>query len=62
MEVKIIDRVAYMPVPRCETCSEWRADSDKKTGSCMRVTVAGKGGIFYLTTTANFGCVDWKAK
>lgn len=53
--------VDYMPVPRCETCAHWRPDSEL-TGGCMRVTIQGKVGIFYFSTTANFGCVDWKEK
>jgi hypothetical protein len=49
--------VAYMPVPRCDTCKHWRK-SDNYYGSC-----AMDDGLGVRTTyAADFGCVLWEAK
>ena len=56
--------VAYMPVPRCETCKRWkrhRMASDlgiAQTGDChVSPRVASINA-----TRLDFGCVQWKAR
>ena len=63
------DGVAYMPVPRCETCSEWRARPDdhyeavEQTGECTSKLGPWSDCHDYTILTGNdFGCVNWKAK
>lgn len=55
--------VAYMPVPRCETCAHWsefrNVDGE---GECKKMQMPTSGGVYYLQTTADFGCVQWKAR
>ena len=53
--------VAYMPVPRCETCKYWTSH----TGACTEISIDAPKmprGSLLLITTADFGCVRWKAK
>lgn len=47
--------VAYMPVPRCETCHWWSRISDTR-GEC--------GQVYQIDQSVppNFGCVEWKEK
>ena len=40
--------VAYMPVPRCETCRQWGKYAD---GDCP---------VILGPTAADFGCVQWR--
>jgi hypothetical protein len=64
--------VAYMPVPRCETCKHWEpiapfndhgrclmVDSgEKKMWASEAVNESYEG----IETTLDFGCVQWEAK
>jgi hypothetical protein len=59
--------VAYMPVPRCETCAHWtQREHDKTTGICgLDVTPSHKmwpDMYDNIVTTEDFGCVQWKKK
>ena len=63
-------RIAYMPVPRCETCKHWDTDmiTDMRTAECqlkiMQVQVATAGSIIHvqMRTRHDFGCVQWEKK
>lgn len=44
--------VAYMPVPRCETCRHWQ--QGKHAGDYCR--------LLYITIPTDFGCVRWEVK
>lgn len=58
--------VAYMPVPRCETCNLWTPRVDLDAGQCgLREKSSAKlWPEMYdcIITTADFGCVQWEAK
>ena len=68
--------VAYMPVPRCETCAHWRndphavSDSDSyNIGDCCATDspefdrLRAKGiKILFHQRPLGFGCVQWEAK
>jgi hypothetical protein len=43
--------VAYMPVPRCETCAQFIQHKDPELGVCLKLN--------QLVRT-DFGCVQWK--
>jgi len=45
--------VAYMPVPRCETCRHWT-----DWGSCEKLP----WNDGHVRTEPDFGCVKWEAK
>lgn len=47
--------VAYMPVPRCETCAHWQ--SSTKACAALR-----SGPLSCIYTAPDFGCVKWKAR
>jgi hypothetical protein len=47
--------VAYMPVPRCETCSEWNVSQNYTYGG-------HKCKALSIVTDKDFGCTLWKAK
>lgn len=55
------DGVAYMPVPRCDTCAHWRPDRSLMTGDCHLIN-DNCGGNSILETDADFGCVQWQEK
>lgn len=44
--------VAYMPMPRCETCAHW-IELPYYWGRCNPLAIE---------TPPDFGCVQWKAK
>jgi hypothetical protein len=53
--------VAYMPVPRCETCKHWELSMpDKEKGNCHVYCNAVNFDV--LLTHKDFGCVQWEAK
>lgn len=63
--------VAYMPVPRCDSCQHWEprdGDGDDGTGHCWFHTERHGEAKMYpdmydaIITTADFGCVQWEAK
>ncbi len=58
--------VAYMPVPRCETCAHWDnlATENKHHGACRLYEhdVYAPVSFSRMVTTENFGCVRWKEK
>ncbi|MCR4301841.1 MAG: hypothetical protein NUV51_09545 [Sulfuricaulis sp.] len=69
------DGVAYMPVPRCETCAWWLpvnvggecrrlVDSSGLTHGSKAVAIEDTraGRFARLLTQADFGCVQWKEK
>ena len=64
--VRLKENVAYMPVPRCETCSEWRKHELEDIGTCALAANPPERhyprALGDLETRADFGCVDWKAK
>lgn len=45
--------VAYMPVPRCETCSHWEHTSVTNYGRCLQLGIG---------SMRDFGCVRWEEK
>lgn len=57
--------VAYMPVPRCESCRHWKQRAAKE-GECYRPALEGAlmcpPGLAPMLTAAGFGCVHWEAK
>lgn len=50
--------VAYMPVPRCDSCARWARPDPKQDGICT----LWKGNQIVVTTSADYGCVRWEAK
>lgn len=60
--------VAYMPVPRCDSCSRWRrALIDESRGRCTLQTDPSSkiwtvDGDPAIMTKCDFGCVQWKAE
>lgn len=65
--------IAYMPVPRCETCAYWRRFAGEllptrleRVGTCqMSLDPPDRhNALVYgnLETEFDFGCVLWKAK
>jgi len=68
--------VAYMPIPRCETCAYWKTrDGIQECDRAIEGTyILDQSELrFYvytnddpsgvgLATRADFGCVEWKAK
>jgi hypothetical protein len=52
------DNVAYMPVPRCETCVHFVPYPSEKPngGTCIGPTLAGE------TIPISFGCIEHKDK
>ncbi len=54
--------VAYMPVPRCETCGHWE-EARNGVGWCgvKREKIQTTPGA-NLVTAADFGCTEWKEK
>ena len=56
------DRIAYMPVPRCETCGHWK-EARSGVGWCnvKRDKIQTTPGA-NLVTSADFGCTVWKEK
>lgn len=50
--------VAYMPVPRCDSCARWARPDPKQDGICT----LWKGNRIVVTTSADYGCVRWEAK
>lgn len=66
--------VAYMPVPRCETCAHWDSSYgaiNPGWGVCRGLRTADKlvlnadvglSAVAQITTGADFGCVRWKSK
>jgi hypothetical protein len=67
------DSVAYMPVPRCETCRHWDRNISEGTrvieeqGRCLMMYEGSKTKIWPeyrddIMTSADFGCVQWEAK
>jgi hypothetical protein len=54
---KLVD-VAYMPVPRCETCAHFIPYPGALLvgGTCIGKDLAGE------TVNIDFGCVQWKEK
>ncbi len=59
--------VAYMPVPRCETCAHWeRAEYPRPgvhpAGRCLNKVVWHQYDKADIFTFEDFGCVQWKAK
>jgi len=54
--------VAYMPVPRCDTCTHWTSRV-KYFGWCgmKRVKLDTQPGATLLTAS-DFGCVQWERK
>jgi len=67
------DDVAYMPVPRCETCKHWKRDeiTMARTAECLRremgvdvLTSHGSSKKIHvqMQTRHDFGCVQWEAK
>lgn len=55
--------VAYIPVPRCETCIHWKARGIRRycenRGLRLRASLTF---ISPLETEPDFGCVQWEAK
>lgn len=54
------DERKWMPVPRCDTCARWAPQS----GACTFIKIDApslRRGALLLLTTADFGCVRWKA-
>lgn len=49
------DGVAYMPVPRCETCAHW-------TTSTQECAALRTGPLNVIYTSLDFGCVKWNAR
>jgi hypothetical protein len=47
--------VAYMPVPQCETCANYRT-------SLLHKPNEGYCDMLVSFVTADFGCVRWEAK
>lgn len=43
--------VAYIPVPRCDSCAHWTG-MPSYWGSCKQLVI---------TTPPDFGCVQWRA-
>jgi hypothetical protein len=58
--------VAYMPVPRCETCAYWHRFELEDIGRCGVVADPPERqyprALGTLETKVDFGCVQWKAK
>ena len=65
--------VAYMPVPRCDSCRHWEPRGGEGTvvpltgdGFCMRTqqqdSKMAAEMYDHIITDANFGCVQWEAK
>ena len=55
------DGVAYMPVPRCETCKHWFERPpvhEVKAGECVALSVGNRT----MFTAGDFGCIRWEAK
>ena len=66
--VPMKEGVAYMPVPRCETCANWtwRPAAQARDGICDMtkwpdgMRIATDCGENTIVTSADFGCVEWK--
>ena len=59
--------VAYMPVPRCDSCAHWIPVKhlEHTWSACEELStgrVASTEGDDVIQTRADFGCVQWKAK
>ena len=61
--------VAYMPVPRCETCAWWERSKIFSThGECQYARTDDLDRKLWATaydgvlTEADFGCTEWKVK
>jgi hypothetical protein len=62
--------VAYMPVPRCESCKFWKLyeSGQYKVGEAGECTKNTDSGVwsdcddYTIMTEANFGCVQWEAR
>jgi hypothetical protein len=58
--------VAYMPVPRCETCKHWGPFTDGSGAKeCRKVHALDtkiRAAYEELMVADDFGCVQWEAK
>lgn len=58
--------VAYMPIPRCESCRRWTKHPPgaypSPSGSCDVLRFTSPMGEWHMTTSPDFGCVRWEAK
>lgn len=66
--VEVQPGVAYMPVPRCETCEYWLRQG-LYDGQCLYPrTIDPRNTKMWaelydgVCTTPDFGCVEWKGK
>lgn len=60
--------VAYMPVPRCDSCTHWDPHDKLKIGWCnlqrtkpWATKIRAEDGAGILTN-ADFGCTEWEVK
>ena len=58
--------VAYMPVPRCDSCGHWELDPAymDPVGRCLNKEskIGSDCNDYTIMTDADFGCVQWKAQ
>lgn len=56
--------VAYMPVPRCESCVHFEIDPSyiNPSGRCKEASVWSDCNDYTIYVSADFGCVQWKEK
>ncbi len=56
--------VAYMPVPRCDTCAHWtlRPEYVEPHGACTAEEIGSDCNDYTIIVPADFGCVQWKSK
>lgn len=55
--------VAYMPVPRCETCAHYeKAPFEDGIGQCRNEDLKLAPGERRMVIQEDFGCVQWEAK
>ena len=55
--------MAYMPVPRCETCKHWKHRGIRNY--CENPTLWLRASLTFvppIETEGDFGCVQWEAK
>lgn len=55
--------IAYMPIPRCDTCKHWTHRGIRDY--CGHPALRLRDSLLFvppLETTGNFGCVQWEAK
>lgn len=63
----MLNGVAYMPVPRCETCAYWHGGAEGSNESsdgrktCIEPTISPEQ-MDEVMTLPDFGCVQWKEK